>query len=121
MTSGTSRDLGLRDLGLRRISTSTRYLAAGSLLAGGVLSVAVAKALPGQASHPRTTGTVAPSQPAASGSGTGGQATPATQPTSPSTTVPAPALTTPAPSLTTPAQPPQQAYGGSPVVSSGGS
>jgi hypothetical protein len=102
-----------RDLGLRRISISTRYLAAGSLLAGGVLSVAVAKALPGKASHPRTTGTgtVAPSQSATTISGAGSQVT---QPASPSTTAPVP-------SLTAPAQAPQQAYGGSPMVSSGGS
>jgi hypothetical protein len=97
-----------RDLGLRRIRVSTRYLAAGSLLVGGVLSAAVATALPGKASPPRSTGTVGTGGTSAT-SGTGGsQATEAT----PSTIVPP---------LTAPAQSPQPVNGGQPVVSSGGS
>ena len=60
MASGASRDLGLQ-----RIATGTRFLAVGALVAGGVLSAAVAKALPGKSNHPAatpTTNTVSPSQ-----------------------------------------------------------
>ena len=47
MASGAARDLGLQ-----RVGTSTRFLAVGALVAGGVLSAAVAKALPGKSNHP---------------------------------------------------------------------
>jgi hypothetical protein len=97
-----------RDLGLRRISVSTRYLAAGSLLAGGLLSAAVAKALPGKASHPGSTGSAA-SPPTTPSVGTGGSQSAQTAPS------------TADPSLTAPVQSPQQVNGGQPVVSSGGS
>ena len=43
-----------RDLGLERIATSTRFLAVGALVAGGVLSAAVAKALPGKSTSHAT-------------------------------------------------------------------
>ena len=52
-------------MGLRRISTGTRYLAVGSLIAGGVLTAAVAKALPGRSSSPATTNPPAAGQAAA--------------------------------------------------------
>ncbi len=95
-----------RDLGLQRIGTSTRFLAVGALVAGGVLSAAVANAFPGKSNHPAaplSTNTVRPAQ----------------------TT---PALSTPsgddrgttAPPLTAPSQAPQSVTA-PPVVSSGGS
>jgi hypothetical protein len=101
MASGASRDLGLQ-----RIATSTRFLAVGALVAGGVLSAAVAKALPGKSNHPAaplTTNTVSPAQttpaPSISSGGDSGAA---------------------APPLTAPAQAPQPTTA-PPVVSSGGS
>jgi hypothetical protein len=46
-----------RDLGLERIGTTTRVLAVGAMVVGGVLSAAVAKALPGKSTHrPNPTG-----------------------------------------------------------------
>ncbi len=63
-----------RDLGLARIGTATRWLMAGAIIGGGVLSAAVAKALPGRSSHPSSSGSVATSPgtgSAATGLGTG--------------------------------------------------
>jgi hypothetical protein len=88
-----------RDLGLRRIGSGTRFLAVGAVLVGGVLSAAVAKALPGKsASH-------------------------ATSTTPPTTSAPADVSggsSTVTPALTAPTQAPQPAIS-PPVVSSGGS
>ena len=97
-----------RDLGLQRIGTSTRFLAVGAVLAGGVLSAAVAKTLPGKSTHPAAvtgTNTATPSQPSPTvGSSGGDDGSQSTQ----------------APALTAPAQAPQTASA-PPVVSSGGS
>ncbi|HLI53318.1 MAG TPA: hypothetical protein VKU88_03250 [Acidimicrobiales bacterium] len=41
-----------RDYGLRRIGAATRWMAVATLAGGGLLSVAVAKALPGRSSPP---------------------------------------------------------------------
>ena len=68
-----------RDLGLRRISRTTRYLTVGALVAGGALSAAVAKAVPGRATHsagpgqttPSTAGSAGPGQPAPGRAGAG--------------------------------------------------
>ena len=65
MTLGSDADTGgmpsraARDLGLERIGASTRFLAVGALVAGGVLSAAVAKALPGKSTS-HTTSVPAP-------------------------------------------------------------
>ena len=97
-----------RELGLQRIGTATRFLAVGALLVGGLLSAVVARALPGNASHPATT------------NGTGA-ATPATQlPTVGSSGRNAGSQSAGAPPLTAPAQAPQTVIA-PPVVSSGGS
>jgi hypothetical protein len=89
-----------RDLGLQRIGTSTRFLAVGALVVGGVLSAAVAKALPGKSTHPAAvTGTNSVTPP--SGGDGGSQSAGA-------------------PALAVPAQAPQPVTA-PPVVSSGGS
>jgi hypothetical protein len=110
-----------RDLGLQRIGTTTRYLAVGSLVAGGVLSAVVAEAVPGKAGHPvvpLTTTTVDPSQTTPAQT-TPGHATPAQRaPAAGNTATTVPSATVPA--LTAPAQAPQPAFA-APVVSSGGS
>ena len=90
-----------RDLGLQRIGSSTRFLAVGALVVGGVLSAAVAKALPGKSTHPASTNTV--TTPPASSSALGGGQSQTTAP------------------LTAPAQAPQPVVTAPPVVSSGGS
>ena len=92
-----------RDIGLRRIGTSTRFLAVGALIAGGVLSAAVAKALPGKSTHPAapTGANATPAQQSPTGGDDGSQSTGSA-------------------GLSTPAQAPQPAIS-SPVVSSGGS
>lgn len=91
-----------RDLGFERIGKTTRFLAVGALVASGVLTAAVAKALPGKTSHPAAPPTtVGPDSGAASGS--------AAQ--NPATTAPA---------LTAPVQAPQPVVT-PPVASSGGS
>ncbi len=100
MASGASRDLGLQ-----RIATGTRFLAVGALVAGGVLSAAVAKALPGKSNHPAatpTTNTVSPSQTPAFSTPSGDDSGVTGSP------------------LTAPSQAPQPTTA-SPLVSSGGS
>jgi hypothetical protein len=93
-----------RDLGLDRIGTTTRVLAVGAIALAGILSAAVAKALPGKSTH-RASSTSISSGSADPAAPAGGQGTSA-----PSTAAP----------LTPPAQPPQPAIA-PPVVSSGGS
>lgn len=98
-----------RDMGLERIGRTTRYLAVGGLLAGGVLSGAVAEALPGHSnrssSSPSSAGTPA--------------TTPSTAAPSDDSSGQAPA-TTPSQNLTPPTRAPQPTYQ-APVASSGGS
>ena len=101
MASGASRDLGLQ-----RIATSTRFLAVGALVAGGVLSAAVAKALPGQVKPPGRARRHQQRQPGAK---------PLRSPVRRETTAGATA-----PPLTAPSQAPQPTTA-PPVVSSGGS
>lgn len=48
-----------RDLGLARIGTTTRWMLAATLVGGGVLSAAVARALPGRSSHSAVPGATA--------------------------------------------------------------
>jgi hypothetical protein len=96
MSVGSSRDLGLE-----RVGKTTRFLAIGGLVAGGVLSAAVAKALPGKSSHSGSTPAVETNP--------GAVSTPSDQ-TVPTTT----------PALNPPAQAPEPAVS-PPVVSSGGS
>jgi hypothetical protein len=55
MASGASRELGLQ-----RIGSATRFLAVVAIVGGGVLSAAVAKALPGRSHHPGSTGSANP-------------------------------------------------------------
>jgi hypothetical protein len=90
-----------RDLGLERIGKTTRFLAIGGLVAGGVLSAAVAKVLPGKSTHGSQTPVVQPNPGGVLG---------ATGQTVPTTT----------PALNPPAQAPQPSLS-PPVVSSGGS
>lgn len=92
-------------MGLERIGRTTRYLAVGGLLAGGVLSGAVAEALPGHSQHSFTS-------PSPAG-------TPATTAPSDESAGQAPA-TTPSQNLAPPTQAPQPTYQ-APVASSGGS
>jgi hypothetical protein len=89
-----------RDRGLFQIGRATRWMAAGMVLGGGVLSAAVAEALPGHSAHR---------------SGT------APAPTTPSTTPPdATGAGAPSSDLTVPQQAPQP-VSTQPVVNSGGS
>ena len=60
-----------REIGLQRIGTATRFLAVGAVVAGGILSAAVAKALPGRAAHVSSNGTISPA-PSSSSSNSGG-------------------------------------------------
>jgi hypothetical protein len=90
-----------RDLGLQRIGKTTRFLTIGGLVVGGILSAAVAKALPGKSSHAGSTPAVESNPGPVSG--------PSDQ-TVPTTT----------PALNPPAQVPQPSTS-PPVVSSGGS
>jgi hypothetical protein len=90
-----------RELGLERIGRTTRFLAIGGLVAGGILSVAVAKVLPGKSTHGNSTPAVESSP--------GAVSSPADQ-TGPSTN----------PDLNPPVQAPQPSVS-PPVVSSGGS
>jgi hypothetical protein len=90
-----------RDLGLERIGKTTRFLAIGGLVVGGILSAAVAKALPGKSSHRAPTPAVE--------SNPGAVSDPSAQ-TVPTTT----------PALNPPVQVPQPSIS-PPVVSSGGS
>jgi hypothetical protein len=94
-----------RDLGLERIGTTTRVLAVGAMVVGGVLSAAVAKALPGKSTHR--------ANPTGISSPTSGPVTPSggQDDISAASTVPP---------LSAPAQSPQPASV-APVVSSGGS
>jgi hypothetical protein len=62
-----------REIGLQRIGTATRFLAVGAVVAGGILSAAVAKALPGRSNHPASSGTISPA-PTYSSSNSGGDA-----------------------------------------------
>jgi hypothetical protein len=94
-----------RDLGLERIGTTTRLLAVGAMVVGGVLSAAVAKALPGTSTHranpPGTSsGTQAPTAPSGDQNSTSSLGS--------------------VPPLTAPAQAPQPTTA-PPLVSSGGS
>lgn len=92
-----------RDQGLRRVTRGTRYLAVGTVIAGGLLSTAVAKALPGRSSHqPTSTATTLPSANGSSSTGSGQGSTGAA-------------------ALSPPAQAPQPALTSPPVVVSGGS
>jgi hypothetical protein len=90
-----------RELGLERIGRTTRFLAVGGLVVGGILSAAVAKAVPGRSTH-------AGSSPAV-GSNPGAVSSPTDQ-----------ALPSTDPALNPPAQAPQPSLS-PPVVSSGGS
>lgn len=60
-----------RDLGLARIGTTTRWMLAATLVGGGILSAAVAKALPGRSSHSTGSGATATPGAASSPSGPG--------------------------------------------------
>lgn len=106
-----------RDQGLARIGSTTRWMAAGVFVVGGVLSAAVAKSLPGHSGHP-TSANVSTSTGASSGSATGGGSS------SSSSAAVAPSATDPSAgsssSLTAPPQAPQPVYN-PPVVNSGGS
>lgn len=95
-------------MGLERIGRSTRYLAVGGLLAGGILSGAVAEALPG---HSNRSSTSPPAGTAAT--------TPSTVAPSDDSSGQAPA-TTPSQNLTPPTQAPRTTSQ-APVASSGGS
>jgi hypothetical protein len=90
-----------RESGLQRIGKTTRFLAVGGLVAGGILSAAVAKVLPGKSTH----GTSSP----AVESNPGAVSNPTDQ-TAPSTNT----------DLNPPVQAPQPSVS-PPVVSSGGS
>jgi hypothetical protein len=106
-----------RDLGLERIRKTTRLAAVGALLAGGVLSAAVAKSLPGKSTH-GTSGSPAPSNAGGGGDTTSGQSTGSgSGDTSTSTSQSAPDTSS---ALSPPTQAPQPTFG-PPVVSSGGS
>lgn len=61
-----------RDLGLARIGTTTRWMLAATLVGGGVLSAAVARALPGRSSHSTVSGATATPGATPSPSGQGG-------------------------------------------------
>jgi hypothetical protein len=92
-----------RDLGFDRIGRTTRFLTVGAIVAGGILSAAVAKSLPGKTTH-STTSPAAGTGPLY-GSGPASTLAPPVQPD---------------PSLNPPARAPQ-ASTSPPVVSSGGS
>jgi hypothetical protein len=100
----------LRDNGLFQIGRATRWMAVGTIFAGGVLSAAVAKALPGHSSHHASQ--TGPSFGAAAGPSASG-ATPASTPD------PSGAGSSQS-GLTVPQQAPQPSTT-QPVVSSGGS
>lgn len=104
-----------RDQGLARIGSTTRWMAAGVFVVGGVLSAAVAKSLPGHSGHP-TSANVSTTTGASSGSATGGGSSSAAA-VAPSATDPSAGASS---SLTAPPQAPQPAYN-PPVVNSGGS
>lgn len=93
-----------RDFGIERIGRTTRFLAVGGLVAGGVLSGVVANALPGHSANNRISAT-----PPAS-SGDDGSSFPAPSATDPSTSQ----------GLSAPTQAPQPTQS-APVASSGGS
>jgi hypothetical protein len=96
---------GHRDVGLERIGTATRVLAVGAMMVGGLLSAAVAKALPGKSVH------------RANPAGISSRASTPTSPSGGQDGIGAPSTVAP---LTAPAQAPQ-ATSGPPVVASGGS
>ena len=97
-----------RDQGFERIGRTTRYFAIGAIVAGGVLSAAVAKALPGKSSHHSTGSTAGSGAEAGGGSAASGSGVAPVSPVQSD------------PSLNQPAQAPQPSYS-TPVVSSGGS
>lgn len=105
-----------RDQGLARIGSTTRWMAAGVFVVGGVLSAAVAKSLPGHSGHP-TSANVSTSTGASSGSATGGGSSSSSAAVAPSATDPSAGSSS---SLTAPPQAPQPVYN-PPVVNSGGS
>lgn len=96
-----------RDFGIERIGRTTRFLAVGGLVAGGVLTGAVANALPGHSASHRTSATPAPSGDDSN--------SPAPSATDPSATAP-----TSSQGLSAPTQAPQPTQS-APVASSGGS
>lgn len=54
------RSRATRELGLERIGAATRFLAVGAVVAGGILTAAVAKTLPGRSTHTTSSNTVSP-------------------------------------------------------------
>lgn len=111
-----------RDEGLLRLSKATRWMVAAAVAGAGLMSAAVAAALPGRSSA--ATRTEVPPQPVTSvaPSSTDGSASGATEGASeeaPEGETPATPATAPT-TLTPPTAPPQTVYN-PPVVSSGGS
>ncbi|HET9076503.1 MAG TPA: hypothetical protein VFN68_06200 [Acidimicrobiales bacterium] len=104
----------VRDVGLARIGTTTRWLTAGTLVIGGVLSAAAAKSLPGRSSHTTSGSAAAPAQ-APSQSGTSSAGLPGDD-----TGGSGGDQSGSAGGLTAPAQAPQPVQS-APVVNSGGS
>lgn len=119
-----------RDLGLARIGKLTRWMAVGVVLGGGVLSAAVAQALPGRSSKPATAGssaalapgvsTAAGSAPQATAGGASAAQTPAGGSTAGSSTGLGDGSGSAGSGLSAPVQAPQPVQA-QPVVNSGGS
>lgn len=122
-----------RDLGLARIGKLTRWMAVGMVVGGGVLSAAVAQALPGRSSKPATAGAsaaLAPGVSTAAGASGAPQATaggasaaaqsPAGGPTAGPSTSPGDGSGGTGSGLSAPVQAPQPVQA-QPVVNSGGS
>jgi hypothetical protein len=106
---------GRREQGFDRIGRTTRYFAVGAIVAGGVLSAAAAKALPGKSTHHSNGPTAASGAGAGAGSGVSDSGSAASgsgvTPISPIQSDP---------SLNQPTQAPQPSYS-APVATSGGS
>ncbi len=100
-----------RDLGLARVGTTTRWMLAATLVGGGILSAAVAKALPGRSSHSTVPGSSAATPGAASSSG---------DLSGPESGLPSEGSLNAGSGLSAPAQIPQPSQS-APVVNSGGS
>jgi hypothetical protein len=109
-----------RDLGFDRIGRTTRFLAVGAIVAGGVLSAAVAKVLPGRSVHTPANSTTGANSGTNSGSAAGSSGSGSGIGSSSSGAGSGLAPTSSDPALNPPAQAPQPSVS-PPVVSSGGS